>query len=362
MAIVVRCGAAVLGLFLVVAGAAAESSAAVVPKNSLDALLTRLDKIGHDPEMTTAKKAIVAADVIEKFNQQHKGKSLTVRLKIDDVVPYAQGHYLTASHPDLDGVQFYTSKFQAKLSKADVMSVGKNSVLAVTGMVSATNQPQTRFRSDILKPGDSVAFPLRANPACRICLDNLSYQLEAAPKARADALPAAASTAHDFPLLAAGETSDENAPADKAKNEQLRSVDDVKAFFLKGIVRAQHQHGSQNTGAAGNAGAGQSPGSNARSGYGYGSGSGSGYGSAKVKHNRIYAAAEIIQKFGNPSSRTSAMTSEHWVYKCKDGVVHVHFTQVGYVGGSSASKPEKLRLEVKSVDSTSSPSAGDSRF
>ena len=107
---------------------------------------------------------------------------------------------------------------------------------------------------------------------------------------------------------------------------------------------------------------------NARSNYGYNSGSGANSGSSadsgstKVKHNRIYTATEIIQKFGNPSSRTSTTTTEHWVYKCKDGVVHVHFTQIGYVASSSTSKSEKLRLEIKSVDSTSSRSANDSRF
>ena len=360
MATILRCGAAVIGLFVMAAGVAAEKNAAVAPKSAIDALLTRLDKISRDPDMTTAKKAVVAAEAMERFNQQYKGMSLTVRLKIQDVVPYAQGHYLTANRPDLDGVQFYTGKFQASLSKVEVMSLAKESVLAVTGMVSAGNQPPPRVRSDILKPGDSVVFPLRANSACRIRLDNVSYQIEVAPKTRPDALPAAASPARDFPLLATSETTDGDTLADKAKTEQVRSVDDVKSFFLKGIVQAQHPYGSKNTGAAGNGGTGQSSGIEHTPRLRLGPSSGSG--SAKVKHNRIYTATEIIQKFGNPSSRTSATTSEHWVYKCKDGVVHVHFTQVGYAGSSSASKSEKLRLEVKSVDSTSSRSAGDSRF
>ena len=109
-----------------------------MPKNAIDALLTRLDDISRDRDMTTAKKAVVAAEAMEKFNQQYKGKPLTVRLKVQDVVPYDQGHYLTANRPDLDGVQFYTGKFQSKLSSAEVLSVTKDSVLAVTGMVSAS--------------------------------------------------------------------------------------------------------------------------------------------------------------------------------------------------------------------------------
>ncbi len=324
MAAIVRCGAAVIGFFVAAAAIAAEDTA-VVPKNAVESLLTRLDAISRDRDMTTAKKAAVAAEAMEKFNQQYKGKPLTVRLKIQDVVPYDQGHYLTANRPDLDGVQFYTGKFQTTLSNTEVLSVTKDSVLAVTGMVSAGNQPKARIRSsDILKAGSNLAFALRANPACQICLDNVSYQLEAAAKTRPDALPA--------------RTTGGKIPADKDLNEQLRSVDDVKLFFLKGIFQGQHQYGSKNAGDTGKAGTGQSSGSS----------------SARGKHNRIYTAAEIIRKFGNPSSRTSKATAEEWAYKCQDGVVHVHFTQVGYSRSSSPSKSETLKLEIKSVDSSSS--------
>ncbi|MGA2255072.1 MAG: hypothetical protein ABSG53_10455 [Thermoguttaceae bacterium] len=362
MVTIIRYGAAVIGLFVVATGIAAEKSTAVVSKNAIDALLTRLDNISHDLNMTTAKKAVVAGDAIEKFNQQYKGKPLTVRLKIQDVVPSAQGHYLTANRPDLDGVQFYTGKFQSNLSNTEVMSVSKDSVLVVTGMVSATNQPQPHIRSEILKPGSSIAFPLHASPPSQICLDNISYQLEVAPKTNSDALSTTALPASGSPLLTPGKTTGGNTLAEKLKNEQLRSVDDVTLFFLKGILQTQHQYGSMNTGATGKSGTGQTSGSNTRPASGFDSGSGSG--SAKVKHNRIYTAAELIQKFGSPSTRTSSATSEQWGYKCKDGVVHVHFTQVGvgYARSSSTSKSETLRLEVKSVDSSSSLSGGNSRF
>lgn len=222
MATLIRSAAAVIGVFLAATGIAAENNAAVAPKTAIDALLTRLDKIGRDTDMTTAKKAFVAADAMEKFNQQYKGKPLTVRLKIQDVVPHAQGYYLTANQPNLYGVQFYTSKFQANLSKTNVMSVTKESVLAVTGVVSATSRPQPHITFDIIKPGSSVAFPLRTNSACRICLDNVSYQLEVAPKTKADAPAATASSASDFPLLTPGKTSGEGAPGDKPRIEQTQ--------------------------------------------------------------------------------------------------------------------------------------------
>ncbi len=352
MATIVRCGVVLIGLVVAAAGVAAEKNTAVVPKDAVDALLTRLDNISRDRDMTTAKKAVVAAEAMEKFNQQYKGKPLTVRLKIQDVVPSAQGHYLTANRPDLEGVQFYTGKFQSNLSSAEVLSVTKDSVLAVTGMVSASSQTQPRFRSEILKPGNSLVFPVRANSSWQIGLDNVSYQLEAAPKTKPDASPAS---------VAAGKTSGDNSPADKIKNEQLRSVDDVKLFFLKGIVPTQPKNGSSGTGTAGTPGPGQTTGSSTRPGYGTGSTPGSV--PAKVKHNHVYSAAELIKKFGNPASRTSSAAAEQWVYKCKDGVVRVHFTQVG-VGytGTSTSKSETLRLEIKSVDSSSTPSGGGSRL
>ena len=161
MATVVRFGAAMIGLFLATTGIAAEKNTAALSKNAVDALLARLDSIGHDPDMTTAKKAIVAAEVMEKFNQQFKGKPLSVRLKIVDVVPSAQGQYVSVNRPNLDGVQFYTSKFQTNLSSSEVMSVTKDSVLIVTGLVSAAAQSKPHSRPDILKPGGIIAFPLR---------------------------------------------------------------------------------------------------------------------------------------------------------------------------------------------------------
>ena len=173
MATIVRCGLAVIGLILVVAaGIAAEKSTAVVPKDAIDALLTRLNGISRDADMTTAKKTIVAADAMEKFNQQYKGRPLTVRLKVQDVVPSAQGHYLTANRPDLDGVQFYMGKFQTKLSDTEVMSVTKESVLVVTGMVSASSQPQSRFRSDDPQAGQQH----RLSPARQPAFPDLSRQ------------------------------------------------------------------------------------------------------------------------------------------------------------------------------------------
>ena len=173
MPTIVRYGAFVIAVFVASAAVAAEKHAAAGLKDAVDDLLTRLDAVNHDPDMTTAKKAPVAAGAMEKFNQQYKGKPLTVRLKVQDVVPSAQGQYLTAGNPDLAGVQFNTAKFQTSLSSSEVLSVSKDSVLAVTGAVSATAQPplRTRFeRHDALKPGSSIAFPLRGNPACRICL------------------------------------------------------------------------------------------------------------------------------------------------------------------------------------------------
>ncbi len=185
MTTIIRCGVAVVGLFVATAAIAAENAAAG-PKNALDSLLTQLNTVNQDRDMMTAKKAPVAAEAMEKFNQQCRGKPLVVRLKIQDVAPNDQGQCLTANRPDLEGVQF-TGKFQSNLSNAEVMSVTKDSVLAVTGMVRAANRPPTHFRSsDVFRPGSNITFSLRANPSCQICLDNVSYRIEAESKTTPD--------------------------------------------------------------------------------------------------------------------------------------------------------------------------------
>ena len=342
----IRCGVAAIGLFVAAAGIAAEKAAGV-PKDAIDSLMTRLNDIGRDRDMTTAKKAAVAADELEKFNQQYKGKPLTVRLKIQDVVPYDQGHYLTANRPDLDGVQFYTGKFQSHLSSSEVLAITKDSVLAVTGMVSAeASRGRARQVVRHAQAGQQHCFSLARNSAWQICLDNVSYQLEAAPQAKPDARPA-------------GPSGSGYALADKAKTEQVHGVDDIKLYFLKGLLRAQRQPGTAGTTAGGRSVPGQTPAPNTRYNPGYGPNSNTTPPPATTKHNRIYTAAEIIAKFGDPSSRSRKATAKEWVYKCKDGAVHLHFTQVGYSHGPAASKTETLKLEIKSVDSTA---ATGSRF
>ncbi len=337
----VRCCVLITGLLVVTGVVAAEKGADAAMKTAVDALLTRLDEISHDSEMTTAKKSVVASEAMEKFNQKYKGLPLTIHLKIQDVVPSTQGDgdTVTANNPDLAGVQINTTKFQAKLTNTEVMSVTKESLLVVTGAVSGARQVQPHFRSDVLKPGGSLALPSRANAAWRICLDNISYHVDAAPVSGTAVRGAAA-------------TGGGSSPTERAKNERLRTVDDIKLFFLKGIFRGKSQSGTSGIGANG-AGPASGPYSRPNSTY-----SSSNPSTAKTRHNRIYTAAEIIQKFGNPTSRTSSATSEQWSFKCKDGVVHVRFTEVGvaYARDSSAAKSETVKLEIKSVDSTSTPS------
>lgn len=339
----IRCGAIVACLFYVAAGVASSKDiTASMPRESLDSLLTRLDGISRDHEMTTAKKAIVASEEIDKFNQQHKGQSLTVRLKIQDVVPYGQGHYVTANSPDLSMVQFPTTKFLVHLSKTEVMAITKDSVLVVTGVVRATNQPPVRPRSNILEPLGSVAFPLRANSGQWICLDSSSYRVETVATAIEKIKPAEPLSAEDLAMLeppglpskSSGKTASKVTLVDKTKTDQTRGVEQIRAFFLKGIVEDPHSYGSRKTGPMT-----KTP-----------SGSGSSYGSAHGRHNRIYTREELIHKLGNPSSSTSVLAEETWTYKCMDGVVRVRFKQLGRGSGASSAVSEKTKLEIKSVD------------
>ena len=355
MSTLVRWSAVVAGLFYVAAGGASSKDiAAPVAKDAVEALLSRLDGIAHDSEMTTAKKAVVASEEIGTFNQQHKGQSLTVRLKIQDVVPYGEGYYVTANTPDLTLVQFPTGKFHVNLSKTEVLSVNKECVLAITGIASAAVQPPVRARSSILEPGSIVAFPLRASTSCWICLENVSYRVETVTTVPETLKPGVLS-AEDLSILEpAGlpkRTASKVALLDKTKTDQTRNVDDIKSFFLKGIASDQHSYGSKKTVPMAKTGSGSVSGPAA--GAAVTAGTGSRSGAARGRHNRIYSKEELIHKFGNPSSTTSVMSEETWTYKCRDGVVRVHFRQLGYGGNSSSTAPEKVKLEIKSVDSSS---------
>jgi hypothetical protein len=170
--------ASLLGLLLVTAGSAPGDDRPATPKDAVDALLTRLDQIGHDAEMTSAKKALLSAGEVQKFNQQYKGKLLSVRLKIQDVVPYVKGSYVSANGPDLALVQFRTTMFQINLPIAETAAISKDSVLVVSGALSGATEPRRGAISSVLAPGTAVSFPSRANPNYRIWLDNASWQVE----------------------------------------------------------------------------------------------------------------------------------------------------------------------------------------
>ena len=344
--------ASVLGLLLMAAGNGWADDQAESPKIAVDGLLSRLDKIAHDAAMTSAKRAMLAAGEVQKFNQQYKGKPLSLRLKIQDVVPYAKGSYVSAGNPDLAFVQFRTAMFQINLPIAEAAAIGRDSVLLVSGTVSAATEPRPRGSSSVLEPGAAISFPSRANASYRIWLDNASWQVEHAKAAEAagsegksaddKTAPADAPTAEDS-LVMPSTPGHKHAGADKLKNEETRSMDDLKSFFLKGITAGQ-LYGSKTT----------NPGT-----MGSAAGSASGAGSGRGKHNHVYLADELIHKFGEPATRSSAGTTETWILKCKDGAVRVRFAQIFNVAGASASK---LRLEITSVDSASGTGTAPIRF
>ena len=301
---------------------------------------------------------------MEKFNQQYKGKLLSVRLKIQDVVPYAKGSYVSAGNPDLSLVQFRTAMFQINLPIAETAAITKDSVLVVSGTLSGATQPRRRAISSVLEPGAAVSFPSRANPNYRIWLENASWQVEhakaaqdktAESKTTEDKTAAADAPAEEEGLDMPATTHGKHPRADRTSNAETRSVDELKSFFLKGIIPGQNLSGNKTGNAFGTTGSGLGPAVGSRPGWGSGQATGSGTGSGRVKHNRVYVADELIHKFGEPADRKSKGTTETWTFKCKDGVVHVRFTQIFNVAGASASK---LRLEIASVDAESGKGAG----
>jgi hypothetical protein len=355
-----------LGLLLIAAGSAPGDERAATPKSAVEALLARLDAISHDAEMTSAKRAMASAAEVEKFNQQYKGKQLSVRLAIQDVVPYAKGSYVSAGSPDLAMVQFRTAMFQIHLPIAEAAAIGRDSVLVVTGTLSGTTQPRRGALASVLEPGTSISFPSRANSNYRICLDNASWQVEhakAAAEKSSESKTAAADTPAEEEGLDMPTPHGKHSRKERTDSPETRTVDDLKAFFLKGIAPSQFSQGAKTANTPGRLGTGTGTGTGIGTGIGTGAGSKTGAGSAKVKHNHIYTADDLLRRFGEPVSRTTNKDmTESWTFKCKDGTVHVRFNVAGYAGGASESGSKKLRLKVTSVDAQSGTVPGPPRY
>jgi hypothetical protein len=347
---------------LIAAGSAPGEERAATPKSAVEALLSRLDAISHDAEMTSAKRAVASAGEMEKFNQQYKGKQLSVRLAIQDVVPYAKGSYVSAGNPDLAMVQFRAAMFQIHLPIAEAANIGRDSVLVVTGTLSGTTQPRRGALASVLEAGTTISFPSRANSNYRICLDNASWQVEhakaAAEKSSESKTESASSTAEDDSLDMPTPRG-KHSRKERTDSPETRTVDDLKAFFLKGIAPSQFSQGAKTANTPGRMGTA----AGIATGPGSAVGSKTGSGSGKVKHNHIYTADDLLHRFGEPASRTTNKDlTETWTFKCKDGTVHVRFNVAGYAGGASESGSKKLRLEVTSVDAQSGTGPGPPRF
>ena len=185
---------------------------------------------------------------MEKFNQQYKGKLLSVRLKIQDVVPYAKGSYVSAGNPDLALVQFRTAMFQINLPIAETAAITKDSVLVVSGTLSGATQPRRGAISSVLEPGAAVSFPSRANPNYRIWLENASWQVEhakaaqdktAESKTTEDKTAAADAPAEEEGLDMPATTHGKHPRADRTSNAETRSVDELKSFSSRESSRGK---------------------------------------------------------------------------------------------------------------------------
>ena len=298
---------------------AAEKNTAGTPKNAVDALLTRLDSIGHDPDMTTAKKAIVAAEAMEKFNQQYKGKPLTVRLKIHGCRPLCPGA-LPDGEPSQSGrrpILHEQVPDQPVQHRSHVGHQGQRTGGDGPGeRQQLSRKPHSQVRTSSSRAAASPSPCARTRLAGSVwTTSHISLTLRPGPAWMPPNGPASATSPSS--LFASGKTANGTTLADKLKSEKLRSMDDVKSFFLRGIVQPKHPSASQNMGTAGKAGMGQTYGSNTRSGSGYGSPSGS------ARPARQGQAQSYLYDCRNhPEVRQSvfwlrATTSEQWVYKIR---------------------------------------------
>ena len=205
---------------------------------------------------------------------------------------------------------------------------------------------------------------VRGNANYKICLDNVSWLVTSGKTAEdaAAPTPSAGAPLAGEPLPVEPLPDDPSAlarkkiaTADRLKDELARGVDDIKAFFYKGIAASAHSHANKQP----------SPGVTASPGPAWNSASGPTPRSALAwsqchprqaeAQSRLHGGRADPEVRRTRRARTSTMTTEEWTFKCRDGVVHVQFKQVGYSGSSSSSASEKLRLEVTSIDSSSSP-------
>ena len=122
-----------------------------------------------------------------------------------------------------------------------------------------------------------------------------------------DAPPAADKKAADDEKAAEKPVKPETIP--RLKDPGVRTTDEIKAFFRRGIVVR-----------------GKYP--------------------AKLKQDRIYTAGELFSRFGKPDKRDSTPTNEWWTYTCADGSVTISFLNKGYGGATGAGVKNNLRLQI----------------
>ena len=106
MTALLRCGVALAVLFLASPGGTDDKPAAgPLAKSAMEGLLTRLDKINRDPAMTSAKKALVSANEIDKFHQQYPGACSRSGSRSRTSLPRPRDTILRRADPDLALVQ-----------------------------------------------------------------------------------------------------------------------------------------------------------------------------------------------------------------------------------------------------------------
>ena len=116
----------------------------------------------------------------------------------------------------------------------------------------------------------------------------------------------------------------------RLKDPSVRTMDEVKSFFQRGIAvfKATPKSSSK-----------------------YPS-------TVKRKQNRIYTFGELVTKFGEPDNRgrINGGTAENWTYDCRDGQCFVTFQTKGYGGATGDKVDNALRLQLERVSVTSAAS------
>ncbi len=223
-----------------------------------------------------------------------------------------------------------------------VIHAGDPSCSSQVGAISSLRKAMTVKESPIMRTAIAVLIvPLVFNFAAVARCDNDTPQAAekaGAGKKAAEKADAGKKAAENKKSADKPDRPDKPETLPRLKDPDVRTMDEVKAFFQRGIATTSQVASRSHT-------------------------SGKFAGGGKRKQNRIYTVRELLAKFGDPNQRErhNGGGVEAWTYDCQDGQCFVHFTSKGYGGTSGTQAEGTQRLQLDSVSITSGATGAGAR-